>query len=273
MPLLTEPGQTPSPPLSAAAAPEAGGRLRVRLGDELPIFCEKCGYSLHGLPQVRCERCEILHYACPECNHHQPINTLRPAAQRILGRIRAFALGFWVLVKLNFFGWLLFAWGAVGTELAYDNQWVSTPNLAGNRPAGTMRWSPYALNIESFIGTAVFALVFGVLGRMLLLRWRRTVPVGAVLGALVAAAMSAGAWLRWIDLSRAYPRIASPFGHDLLLLVTWTAGFVVLGAAIVWPIWLSLVHLFLPKRTAEALLDWQRGLSDPRPNEPALARE
>src|SRR4051812_47630680 len=115
MPLLGE-VKDPIPPATGAAivpapapGPAAGSpeRTRVRLGEELPIFCERCGYSLHGLPQTRCERCALLHYACPECNHHQPINTLRPAAQRILGRIRAFALGFWVLIKINYFGWLL----------------------------------------------------------------------------------------------------------------------------------------------------------------------
>ena len=55
----------------------------AKLGEELPIFCERCGYSLHGLPQTRCEHCTILQFHCPECGHHQPINTLRP----ILGQI------------------------------------------------------------------------------------------------------------------------------------------------------------------------------------------
>src|SRR4051812_1115331 len=90
---------TPAPTDDPTPGPLLGrtGRPKVRLGEELPIFCEKCGYSLHGLPQGRCERCTILQFHCPECGHHQPINTLRPAAQRMLGRIRAFALGIWVL--------------------------------------------------------------------------------------------------------------------------------------------------------------------------------
>jgi hypothetical protein len=29
----------------------------------------------------------------------------------------------------------------------------------------------------------------------------------------------------------------------------------------VWGIWLSLVHMFLPKRIAMALIEWQRGIS------------
>src|SRR5215510_1699223 len=81
-----------------------------RLGEELPIFCERCGYSLLGLPQSRCADCKILHFHCPECGHRQPINTLRPAAQRIIGRLRALWLCLVMFFKLNFFGWLLFAW-------------------------------------------------------------------------------------------------------------------------------------------------------------------
>src|SRR5438067_910447 len=96
----------------------------VALGEELPIFCETCGYSLHGLAQTRCEHCNILHFVCPECGHHQPINTLRPAAQRILGRMRAWVLGFMVFFRLNFFGWLLFAWFMMGAEWSYKYRQV-----------------------------------------------------------------------------------------------------------------------------------------------------
>jgi hypothetical protein len=41
---------------------------------------------------------------------------------------------------------------------------------------------------------------------------------------------------------------------------------------IVWPVWLALTHLFLPAKTAAALLDWQRSLSQSESSkEPALA--
>src|SRR5918993_3377175 len=81
---------------------------RIPLGAELPIFCERCGYSLNALPQVRCEHCTVLQFHCPECGHHQPINTLRPAMQRTLGRLRAFAVGTIAFFKFNWFGWHLF---------------------------------------------------------------------------------------------------------------------------------------------------------------------
>src|SRR6266550_6330174 len=96
----------------------------IRLGEELPVFCERCGYSLHGLPQTRCEHCTLLQFHCPECGHHQPINTLRPAAQTILGRIRGGWLTLVILFKLNLFGWLLFAWVVMGAawSVQYDNE-------------------------------------------------------------------------------------------------------------------------------------------------------
>src|SRR5437763_3949653 len=94
------------------AAPDAsrpaGAALPTRkipLGEELPIFCERCGYALHGLPQTVCSACSIRQFHCPECGHHQPINTLRPAAQKLLGRLRALGLGLLVFFKIMFFGW------------------------------------------------------------------------------------------------------------------------------------------------------------------------
>src|SRR5688500_958821 len=114
-----------TPPISREESIRTGGRgeakpaPRVPLGEELPLFCEKCGYSLHGMPAVRCDHCTILQFHCPECGHHQPINTLRPAAHRVLGRLRATALGLSVLFKLAFFRLLLFAWAAMPGEWIY----------------------------------------------------------------------------------------------------------------------------------------------------------
>jgi hypothetical protein len=247
------------------AEPSAAGRP-ARLGEELPIFCERCGYALHGLPQARCERCAILHFSCPECGHHQPINTLRPAAQRILGRVRAFVLALWVFFKLNFFGWLLFAWFAMGVEWSYEFHSTRNPS---NPNAWNYQLLPRPVDLEAFIGFTVFALAFGMVGRMLLLRWRRGWAVGAVLGVLVVLASYCGAVFRGqVDLrGRA---VAMPVGADFQLLLLYTALVLAFAGVIVWPIWLALAHLFLPQRTALALLDWQRSLSS---GAPALARQ
>jgi hypothetical protein len=255
-PAESQDAEAESPRRSAAAV------QRVRLGEELPIFCEKCGYSLHGLPQVRCERCNVLHYACPECNHHQPINTLRPAVQKILGRIRAFALGLWVLIKLNYFGWRLLAWGARGAAWSYA--WGYSRGGGGPSPLQARD-----LDAPAFMAFAMFGFSYGVVSRMLLLRWRSSVLVGLVLAAVVSAAVMTGGYLRWLDASSWRPGAPTPIHTDLLLLVGWGACVIVLGAAIVWPIWLSMVYLFLPRKTAAALLEWQRGLSA---REPGLVR-
>jgi hypothetical protein len=254
-------------PAGADTGERAGaGPARVRLGEELPIFCEKCGYALHGLPQARCERCTILHFACHECGHHQPINTLRPAAQRVLGRVRAFVLGFWVFFKLNFFGWLLFAWFGMGVEWSYE---FRSYRNASNPNAWNYQMLPRTVDLPEIMAFTLFALAFGMFGRMLLLRWGRGWAVGAVLGVLVMSACYTGAWFRGrVDFRG--QAVAAPVGADFQMLLLYTGLVLTLAAVIVWPIWLALAHLFLPERTARALLDWQRSVSSAAP---ALARQ
>ena len=245
---------------------DAKAPAAVRLGEELPIFCERCGYALHGLPQQRCDRCTILHFTCPECGHHQPINTLRPAAQRILGRIRAFALGLWVLFKIAFFGLLLFAWFGMGVEWSYRHNAVRDPTNPNNWKYSV---SPREVDIEASVAFALFALAFGMFGRMFLLRWRHGWAVGGVLGALVLVAALGGTWMRAADFGTR-GTVVAPVGFDFQVLLMATALTIVFAAMVVWPIWLALVHLFLPSRTAAALLEWQRSVSR---GAPALARQ
>ena len=162
-----------SAPATTGESARKEKKLRVKLGEELPIFCERCGYSLYGLPQSRCERCGILHFVCPECAHHQPINTIRPAFQRILGRLRAFALLMVVLVKLNIFFWCLFGWGAFGYEWSYAYQYrpVRVTTAAG-AVVNTYRQTPFVPrrfdevfeDEEVLVGMSLFAVGFGVVG-------------------------------------------------------------------------------------------------------------
>ena len=263
-------GQAPAPVASAPAVPAPPAfaadtvstpRLpKVKLGEELPIFCERCGYALHGLPQNRCGRCEILHFSCPECGHHQPINTLRPAAQRVLGRVRGFFLGCWVFFKLNFFGWLLFAWFAMGVEWSYNFQPIRGNTNVPN--AWTYQVVPRPVDIEAGTAFCIFALSFGMVSRMLMLRWRRGWAVGAVLAGLVMLAVHLGAWFRSTVDYAGRGAIVLPMGIDFHMLIVATGLTLVFAAMVVWPTWLALVHLFLPARTASALLDWQRSIPD-----------
>ena len=243
----------PSAPPASARAP--------RRGEELPVFCERCGYILHGMPMVRCEQCDVLQFHCPECGHHQAINTLRPAFQRMLGRARATWLGLVVLFKLNYFGWLGFAWLAGGYEWSYGYRYQQ---VDGNWQGV---YGPYELHVDEAIGMTILGALFGMVGRMLLLRWRSGWLVGGVLGTLVIATMMGGAMLRYWD--RNMNQL--PIGAGFIQLTVVIGLGVAIGAGVVWWIWIALAHLFLPKRVAGALLDWQRAMSTPRVS--ALARE
>jgi hypothetical protein len=255
---------------------------KVPLGEELPVFCEKCGYSLHGMPQTVCAHCTVRQFHCPECGHHQPINTLRPAFQKTLGRVRAFFLALSLLVKLNFFGWLLFAWVMVGYEMSYEyrvDQTYSTrvatpPNAApggvfaqrNSRPA----IGPREFEMENVVGMGLFALAFGAVGRMLLLRWRRGYLVGLSLAGLVCGALVLGAyWRKWSGSDDV--ALPSPWTGDYVGVLATTGVTLILGAVVVWGVWSALAHVFLPRRTSDALLDWQRSLSNPAAAQ--LARE
>jgi hypothetical protein len=232
---------------------------QARFGEELPIFCERCGYSLNGLPQLRCQACTVLHFSCPECDHHQPINTLRPAVQRALGRVRAIGLALIVFLKLNYFGWCLFAWGGGGMAIAYSYR---------HRPGAINNWGYGPADFEAIGGIILFlfGLGFAAIGRMLLLRWRHGVLVGLGLAGLIVLAMMVGAHLRQMEFNQyrnSEQPLPSPLAVGFSMYMFWAAVGAVAGASCAWGIWLALAHAFLPKRAAVALIEWQRAMSDP----------
>jgi hypothetical protein len=233
-------------------------RSSPKLGEELPVFCERCGYSLHGLAQMRCEHCTLLQFHCPECGHHQPINTLRPAAQTIPGRIRGGWLALVILFKLNLIGWLLFAWVGMGANWAYEFESYSTTVNGAIRYQTRVKTA--RLQRDAIIAFVLLALPFGTVLRMALLRWKRGWGVGLVLASMVMGAIALGAWIRGQEQFAPFP---SAYSRDFILLMTITFVTIVFGATVAWPIWTLLVHAFLPKRTAYVLLNWQQSLSNP----------
>jgi len=216
----------------------------AKLGEELPIFCERCGYNLNGLQQTRCEHCDILQFHCPECGHHQPINTLRPAAQRIIGRLRAVWLCGVVLFKLNFFGWLLVAWIGMGGAWSYSSTYTyNTPGGPASSGVPSINFRPTEVDYQEVIAFSSLALLFGMGGRMLLLRWRRSERIGAILATLATLAIIIGVRLAFRDYSMmtrpngpgpARP-LESPWTGEFIAVVAWTAVVILAGAILVWP--------------------------------------
>src|SRR5258706_2300269 len=267
LPPLNQDQQSPATDTARDPHREAGAALptrRLPLGEELPIFCEHCGYCLHGMAQHVCELCTLRQFHCPECGHHQPINTLRPAAQKILGRIRAFFIVLSLLFKICFFAWLLFAWVMMGYEWSYDYQHARQYAISGGPGMISSHGvGPRDMDTGQFIDFLMFGFLFGTFGPMLLLRWRSGLKVGLVLAALVCVAVSAGAMWRKLEREQDRLILPQPFTTDFLISITAAVLTLVLGAAIVWGIWMALAHIFLPKRTSEALLEWQRSQSNP----------
>lgn len=235
----------------------------AKLGEELPIFCERCGYSLHGLPQVRCDACTVLQFHCPECGHHQAINTLRPAAQRIIGRLRAVWLTLVILFKLNFFGWLLFFFGVLAYETSYRYHYrpqaVQAPGQPARQTMVRSELRPMPVEWQHVVVYGMLVLPFGMVGRMLLLRWRRGAAVGVVLAMLVVTAFVVGIKLRGFDLEP--PRLAE-IPPEFPGLLAYVAAMTCLGAIVIWPIWVAMVKALVPARTGTMLLEWQRSQSE-----------
>jgi hypothetical protein len=126
--------------------------------------------------------------------------------------------------------------------------------------------------MDQVLGLSLFALAFGMVGRMLLLRWRRGYLVGLALSVLVCLAIAIGAyWCRWSRTGDGEALLPSPLSPQFLGLLALLAVTLTLGTTIVWGIWMALAHVFLPRRTSQALLNWQRSLSNPPAAQ--LARE
>lgn len=244
-------------PIAPPPAPPAASLQSAKLGEELPVFCERCGYSLHGLAQLRCEHCTLLQFHCPECGHRQPINTLRPAAQTILGRIRGGWLVMVVFFKLNMFGWALFGWVGMGAVWAYTyGGYYATVNGVQQFNASLR---PIEIRWETMMGFTMYGLLTGTVLRMALLRWKRGWAVGLVLATLAMGCIMLGVRLRQLDGPENLP---SAYTADFLSMMLLGFLCITLGAALVWPLWTLLVQAFLPARTANILLNWQRSLSN-----------
>jgi hypothetical protein len=88
--------------------PLAPQRPLERFGHlEADVFCEGCGYNLHGQAVTRDERLGIMICRCPECGRYHPAGHGATAKSIWGARLAAAGLLFWVLVVL----WAVFMIG------------------------------------------------------------------------------------------------------------------------------------------------------------------
>src|SRR4029079_18116386 len=80
---------------------------------ECDLFCENCGYNLHGQPVNRDERLGILLCRCPECGRFHPAGHRTTATSVWLSRLAAAFLALWVLIVVGVFVLAAIAFGAI----------------------------------------------------------------------------------------------------------------------------------------------------------------
>lgn len=196
---------------------------RTVLSEELPLFCDGCGYSLHGQEQVLCLECNLRHFHCPECGKRQSINTWRPAAFRTFGRLRMAGLWLIVILKLALLGAVIM----MGLGMAFDsNRALRDPLLDQFN-----RYSYYTMRSPSVVDAVLISLLAALIGactRMLFLRFRSGFLVGVAFAMLLLGCFLVGASERIFDY------LTSSFvvwvGRQLLLL---TAA-AVIGVLFMW---------------------------------------
>ena len=132
---------------------------------------------------------------------------------------------------------------------------------------------PLSISLEAVLAFAIYGFVIGFFSRLMLLRWRSGALVGVVLGALFAMMLVIG--FNWrVSNRQYYGGNGFPFTDAVLtpgrLLATFLTFCFIAGSALAaWPLWVGFVRVAMPERAGNALLEWQRGLSDPSPNPPA----
>lgn len=239
--------------MSVLANSDPASELSRDSGDEFPLFCERCGYKLYGLPSIRCDCCKLHYFRCPECGSHQQINTLRPALQRGLGWFRGTTLIAVVEAKLVCFGWLLVMWGS------YASMWAIT-------------WQyPYTglFEARSLVYEGICAFITGAAGRLLVIRRRSSLRVGLIWSTVLVLAMVVAVSLRVYNLRTV---LHSPWTIDYAQLTIYIAGLALIGAICALPIYKIAVRLLIPTAAGNWLLEWQ-DLAEPHIDAAKAARQ
>jgi hypothetical protein len=120
---------------------------------ETDLFCEHCGYNLHGQPVNRDERLGILVCRCPECGRFHPAGHRTTATSVWLSRFAAALLGFWTLIVIAVVVLAAILFGAItymhldmfteGVQVAGPNEReVEYRQMPASGPGGSSNWGP-----------------------------------------------------------------------------------------------------------------------------------
>lgn len=80
---------------------------------ETDVFCEGCGYNLHGQPVSRDERLGLMICRCPECARFHPAGHGTAATSLWMSRLASWLLMLWVLTVLTVTAFVVIGLGAM----------------------------------------------------------------------------------------------------------------------------------------------------------------
>lgn len=161
---------------------------RTVLSEELPLFCDGCGYSLHGQQQIVCSECGLRHFHCPECGKRQSINTWRPAAFRTFGRLRMMGLWIVVIIKLALMATMVMVTIALASDLSRS---LREPFL-GQFNRSSFYYSIRSPNVAQTVVMIVVAALVAATARMLFLRFRSGFLVGVAFAMVILGCFLVG---------------------------------------------------------------------------------
>jgi hypothetical protein len=220
-------------------------------GEDLPHFCDGCGKPLPTQRPWVCPQCTLMQIRCGDCDHVQPVSPLRPILRESIARAFATVLHLLTLLQGGIILAALFGWLVGGHECAYTYRYVPVPSL---RVIGTSYAGPYPIqwNSEEAFVAVLCAVLFGIVTRTMLLRWKSGLLVGLVVGLVAAGTFAFGMALR----SYARSEAVSPFSGGSALVLAMIGVGVLAGSLLTWPGWWLFMKVMLPRAIGNRLLHW-----------------
>lgn len=264
---------------------------------ETDVFCERCGYNLHGQPVERDPRLGLMVCRCPECGGWHAAGRGITSASLWLARLATLVLFLWVLIVLFAIFWLCMGFGAVQVthvdEFSYrhwiadDGQpierdasrgWVysgttrpATPDRIVRRayPPKDDNFSAERHREQILIGSIILVLCdlsLGLVGGMLLVtffwHWKRSRYTLTLLLPFAIAAFVVAAMLYADD---DYTDIRGWAASRILMHAALQAVFLYIGIRIGRPLARGLLRMFIPPRPRQVFAFLWRADDKPMP--------